>query len=240
VVDALSFDVRDAELLAVVGESGSGKTTALKMINRLIEPSAGRVYLDGRDAGELLAHLLRRQIGYVFQGVGLFPHLTVAENIAVTPRLLGWDKQRIADRVSELLELVELEPGFAERLPDSLSGGQAQRVGLARALAASPPLLLLDEPFGALDPLTRDHLQQSLDRLRRKLGLTVLLVTHDASEALLLADRILVLRQGRLIQLDTPSALLAAPASDYVDRLLAASRRQAHIFEQLASGSARA
>ena len=239
-VDGLSFEVRDAELLAVVGESGSGKTTALKMLNRLIEPSAGRVYLDGRDAGELPAHLLRRQIGYVFQRVGLFPHLTVAENIAVTPRLLGWGKQRIAERVSELLELVELEPDFAHRFPDSLSGGQAQRVGLARALAASPPLLLLDEPFGALDPLTRDHLQQSLDRLRRKLGLTVMLVTHDASEALLLADRILVLRQGRLIQLDTPSALLSAPASDYVDRLLAAPRRQAQIFDQLASGSARA
>jgi osmoprotectant transport system ATP-binding protein len=240
VVDGLSFDVRDAELLAVVGESGSGKTTALKMLNRLIEPSAGRVYLDGQDAGELPAHLLRRQIGYVFQRVGLFPHLTVAENIAVTPRLLGWGKQRIAERVGELLELVELEPDFAQRFPDTLSGGQAQRVGLARALAASPPLLLLDEPFGALDPLTRDHLQQSLDRLRRKLGLTVMLVTHDASEALLLADRILVLRQGRLIQLDTPSALLSAPASDYVDRLLAAPRRQAQIFDQLASGSARA
>jgi osmoprotectant transport system ATP-binding protein len=236
-VEGLSFEVRDAELLALVGESGSGKTTTLKMLNRLIEPSAGRVLLDGQDAGALPAHLLRRQIGYVFQRVGLFPHLTVAENIAVTPRLLGWSKQRSAERVRELLELVELEPEFAGRFPDSLSGGQAQRVGLARALGASPPFLLLDEPFGALDPLTRDHLQQSLDRLRRKLRLTVVLVTHDASEALLLADRILVLRQGRMLQLDAPSALLSAPANEYVERLLSAPRRQARIFEQLASGA---
>jgi len=220
-----------------VGESGSGKTTTLKMLNRLIEPSAGRVLLDGQDAGSLPAHLLRRQIGYVFQRVGLFPHLTVAENIAVTPRLLGWSKQRSAERMRELLELVELEPELAGRFPESLSGGQAQRVGLARALAASPPFLLLDEPFGALDPLTRDHLQQSFDRLRRKLRLTVVLVTHDASEALLLADRILVLRQGRMIQLDAPSALLSAPADEYVDHLLSAPRRQARIFEQLASGA---
>jgi osmoprotectant transport system ATP-binding protein len=239
-VHELTFAVHDAELLALVGESGSGKTTTLKMINRLIEPSSGRVLLDGQDAGALPAHLLRRQIGYVFQRVGLFPHLTVAENIAVTPRLLGWSKPRLAERVRELLELVELGPEFAARFPDSLSGGQAQRVGLARALGASPPFLLLDEPFGALDPLTRDHLQQSLDRLRRQLRLTVVLVTHDASEALLLADRILVLRQGELIQLDEPSALLSTPANEYVERLLSAPRRQARIFEQLESGSARA
>ncbi|MEO8180039.1 MAG: ABC transporter ATP-binding protein [Deltaproteobacteria bacterium] len=239
-VEALSFDVQEAELLALVGESGSGKTTTLRMLNRLIEPSSGSVLIDGRDAGQLPAHVLRRQVGYVFQRVGLFPHLTVAENIAVTPRLLGWSKDRIGARVLELLELVELDSSFGARFPDSLSGGQAQRVGLARALGAAPPFLLLDEPFGALDPLTRDRLQQSFLRLRRELSLTVVLVTHDASEALLLADRILVLRAGRLVQLDTPRALLSAPADEYVDQLLAAPRRQARVLEQLRSTPARA
>jgi len=239
-VEGLSFDVQESELLALVGESGSGKTTTLRMLNRLIEPSSGSVLIDGRDAGQLPAHVLRRQIGYVFQRVGLFPHLTVAENIAVTPRLIGWGKDRIGARVRELLELVELDSSFGARFPDSLSGGQAQRVGLARALGAAPPFLLLDEPFGALDPLTRDRLQQSLLRLRRELNLTVVLVTHDASEALLLADRILVLRAGRLVQLDTPRALLSAPANEYVDQLLAAPRRQARVLEQLGSAPARA
>jgi len=236
-VEELSFDVPAGQLLALVGESGSGKTTTLKMLNRLIEPSSGRVRIGGRDADQVPPHLLRRQIGYAFQKVGLFPHLTVGENIAVTPRLLGWGRARIAARVRELLQLVELDASFEARFPDSLSGGQAQRVGLARALGASPPVLLLDEPFGALDPLTRDHLQQSFDRLRRRLGLTVVLVTHDASEALLLADRILVLRAGRCLQLDTPHALLSAPASSYIEQLLAAPRRQARVFEQLASVS---
>jgi osmoprotectant transport system ATP-binding protein len=234
-VQGLSFEVPAGQLLALIGESGSGKTTTLKMLNRLIEPSGGWVRVGGRDVSEVPPYALRRQIGYAFQKVGLFPHLTVAENIAVTPRLLGWSKDRIAARVRELLELVELGAGFAARFPDSLSGGQAQRVGLARALAANPPLLLLDEPFGALDPLTRDHLQQSFDRLRRSLGLTVVLVTHDAGEALSLADRILVLRGGRCVQLDTPHALLTAPADPYIEQLLAAPRRHARVFERLES-----
>ena len=232
-VEGLSFEVPAGQLLALIGESGSGKTTTLKMLNRLVEPSSGRVRIAGRDVSDLSPHLLRRQIGYAFQKVGLFPHLTVAENIAVTPRLLGWSKERIATRVRELLQLVELDASFEGRFPETLSGGQAQRVGLARALGASPPVLLLDEPFGALDPLTRDHLQQSFDRWRRRLGLTVVLVTHDASEALSLADRILVLRAGRCLQLDTPHALLTAPASPYIEQLLAAPRRQARVFEQL-------
>jgi osmoprotectant transport system ATP-binding protein len=237
VVSDLSFQVPAGELLAVVGQSGSGKTTTLKMLNRLLAPSSGQVHIDGRDVQQVPGHQLRRQVGYAFQKVGLFPHLTVAENIAITPRLLGWASQRIAARVQELLELVELEASFGPRFPDSLSGGQAQRVGLARALGACPPLLLLDEPFGALDPPTRDRLQQSFDRLRRRLGLTVLLVTHDASEALLLADRILVLQAGQRVQLDTPRALLTAPASSYVEDLLSAPRRHARLIEDLQRGS---
>lgn len=240
VVDAISFTVAEGELLALVGESGSGKTTTLKMLNRLVEPSAGSVHLGGSDVRQTPGHLLRRGIGYVFQRIGLFPHMTVEENIAVTPQLLGWSKPQIAERVLELLELVELEPTLRSRWPASLSGGQAQRVGVARALAARPRLMLLDEPFGALDPLTRDRLQQSFHRLRKELGLTVVFVTHDMAEALLLADRIAVLRGGRVAQVGTPHELLSAPASEYVDRLLDTPRRQALAFERLARGAARA
>lgn len=236
VVDDLSFDVAAGELLALVGESGSGKTTTLKMINRLVEPSAGSVRLSGADVRQTPGHLLRRGIGYVFQRIGLFPHMTVEENIAVTPRLLGWAPQQIAERVLELLELVQLEPAVRSRWPESLSGGQAQRVGVARALAARPQLMLLDEPFGALDPLTRDRLQQSFHSLRRELALTVVFVTHDMAEALLLADRIAVLRAGRIVQVGTPRELLSAPATEYVDQLLDTPRRQAGVFERLARG----
>ncbi|MEY2931795.1 MAG: hypothetical protein RL033_2544 [Pseudomonadota bacterium] len=232
-VEELSFQVPSGQLLALVGESGSGKTTTLKMLNRLLDPSSGVVRIGGQEVLDVSPHELRRKIGYAFQKVGLFPHLTVAENIAITPRLLGWNRERIESRIQELLELVELDGSFGPRFPESLSGGQAQRVGLARALGAHPPVLLLDEPFGALDPLTRDRLQQSFDRLRRRLGLTVVLVTHDASEALLLADRILVLQAGRCLQLDTPRVLIRAPASSYVEELLSAPRRQARILESL-------
>jgi osmoprotectant transport system ATP-binding protein len=223
----VTFEVEAGQLLALVGDSGSGKTTTLKMINRLIEPSAGRVFVEGRDAATLEPHALRRSIGYVFQGIGLFPHMTVAENVAVLLRLLGWPRDRIDARVDELLSLVELDPRLASRYPARLSGGEQQRVGVARALAASPRVMLLDEPFGALDPLTRDRLQRSFDELRRRLALCAVFVTHDVAEALLLADRIGVMRAGRLVQLGAPAELARAPADDEVARLVDTPRRHA-------------
>jgi osmoprotectant transport system ATP-binding protein len=239
-VEALDLDVEEGELLVLLGGSGSGKTTTLKMINRLIEPSSGSIRIAGQEATAIEPHELRRRIGYVFQKVGLFPHMSVAENIGVTPRLLGWEPGRIAARVDELLELVELSPGeVRERRPEELSGGQQQRVGVARALAAEPRLMLLDEPFGALDPLTRDRLQQSFLRLRRRLGLTAIFVTHDMVEALLLGDRIAVMNEGRLVQVGPPQELLRAPADDYVRQLMETPRRQAEVFDRL-SAEARA
>ncbi len=231
-VDRVSFQVAGRELLALVGGSGSGKTTTLKMINRLVEPDSGRVVVEGRDARALPPHELRRTIGYVFQGVGLFPHMSVAENVGVPLRLLGWPRQRIRARVAELLELVELDPGLAARPPDALSGGQQQRVGVARALAAAPRVMLLDEPFAAIDPLTRDRLQQSFDALRRRLGLTAVFVTHDVAEAVALADRIGVMRAGRLIQIGTARELAARPADDEVTRLIETPRRQARLVAE--------
>ena len=227
VVDRLSLTVARGERLVLLGGSGSGKTTTLKMVNRLIEPDGGRIEIDGRDAATLPPHELRRRIGYCFQQVGLFPHLTVGENVAITPHLLAWPAARIAARVDELLALVELDPPtFRHRWPASLSGGQQQRVGVARALAAAPTLVLLDEPFGALDPLTRDRLQQSFLAIARRLDLTAVFVTHDMLEALLIGDRIAVLQNGRLEQVGTPAELLAQPATDYVRMLLATPLRQ--------------
>ncbi len=228
-VDGVSFRVATGELVALVGGSGSGKTTTLKMINRLVEPDAGRVTIDGQDTASLEPHVLRRSIGYAFQGVGLFPHLTVAENVAVPLRLAGWSRERIHARVDELLALLELDGSLLARFPAELSGGQQQRVGVARALAASPRVILLDEPFGALDPLTRDRLQGSFDALRRRLGLTAVFVTHDVAEALVLADRIGVMRAGRLIQLGTPAEMARQPADEDVARLLDTPRRQARV-----------
>jgi osmoprotectant transport system ATP-binding protein len=235
-VDGVSFRVEAGELLALVGASGSGKTTTLKMINRLVEPSSGRVLVEGEDAATVEAHRLRRRIGYVFQGVGLFPHLSVGANVAVPLRLAGWEGERARARVAELLALVELDPPLAGRRPSELSGGEQQRVGVARALAASPRLMLLDEPFGALDPLTRDRLQQSFLALRRRLGLTAILVTHDMAEALLLADRVGVMKDGRLVQIGTPAELLRAPADDHVALLLETPRRQARRLDELSGG----
>ena len=233
-VHDVSLQIGDGELLVLLGGSGSGKTTTLKMINRLIEPSAGSVLVDGRNVAELAPHDLRRRIGYAFQQVGLFPHMTVAENVAVTPALLGWSVDEQRRRVDELLELVELDPDETrDRRPDQLSGGQQQRVGVARALAASPRLMLLDEPFGALDPLTRQRLQASFIRIRRELRLTAVFVTHDMVEALVLADRIAVMQAGRLVQIGTPGALMRDPADDYVRQLLDTPRREAQLVESL-------
>ncbi|MDX1650611.1 MAG: ATP-binding cassette domain-containing protein [Myxococcota bacterium] len=233
-VDALSLEVDRGECVCLLGGSGCGKTTTLKMVNRLVEPTAGRVRVEGRDTRETPPWALRRRMGYAFQQVGLFPHLSVAGNVGVTPSLLGWEAERIARRVDALLELVELAPDdFRDRRPEQLSGGQQQRVGLARALAAEPEVLLLDEPFGALDPLTRDRLQEAFQRIRRELGLTVLFVTHDMVEALRVGDRIAVLDRGRLVQVGTPRELLTRPEDDVVAELMATPRRQAGMVEAM-------
>jgi osmoprotectant transport system ATP-binding protein len=231
-VTDVSFRVDAGETLALVGDSGSGKTTTLKMLNRLVEPDSGRVRIDGRDTSSEEPHALRRSIGYVFQGAGLFPHMTVAENVAMPLRLAGWPRERAAARVTELLALVELPPAHAGRPPFALSGGEQQRVGLARALAASPRVVLLDEPFAALDPLTRDRLQQSFLSLRARLQLTAVLVTHDVAEAVVLADRIGVMRGGRLLQLDTPAAIARRPADEDVERLFDTPRRNARLVAE--------
>jgi osmoprotectant transport system ATP-binding protein len=239
VVDDISLAVSEGELLVLLGDSGSGKTTTLKMINRLIDATSGVIRLDGQDVRELPAHLLRRRVGYVFQKVGLFPHMTVAENIAITPSLLEWEPSAIEKQVDQLLTMVELEPATMRgRYPSELSGGQQQRVGVARALAATPKVMLLDEPFGALDPLTRDRLQQSFSRIRREHHLTGIFVTHDMVEALILGDRIAVMRNGRLVQVGTPHQLMVEPADEYVQQLMGTPKRQAHLVDELmAEGS---
>ncbi|MGJ5818769.1 ATP-binding cassette domain-containing protein [Paludibaculum fermentans] len=232
-VDSVSLQVAEGETLVLLGGSGSGKTTTLKMINRLIEPTSGRVRLFGEDVAGMKPYELRRRIGYVFQRIGLFPHMTVAENIAITPTLLGWDAARISARVDTLLELVELDPAiYRDRRPDALSGGQAQRVAVARALAAEPRVMLLDEPFGALDPLTRGRLQQSFLRIRQTLQLTAIFVTHDVMEAILLGDRIAVMAAGRVKQIGTARELLEQPADESIRELINAPWRQAEIATQ--------
>ena len=235
-VSELSLEVAKGELLVLLGGSGSGKPTTLKMINRLIEPTSGSVRLDGEDVAALTPSDLRRRIGYAFQQVGLFPHLSVSENIGITPSLLGWSPDQIRERVTTLLRLVELAPDeMRDRRPDELSGGQQQRAGVARALAARPRVMLLDEPFGALDPLTRQRLQDSFIRIRRELGVTAVFVTHDMTEALLLGDRIAVLSDGRMVQVGAPAELMRAPANDYVRQLLDTPRREAALVNSLLS-----
>jgi osmoprotectant transport system ATP-binding protein len=226
-VRGLSFEIASGEFLVLIGPSGCGKTTTLNMINRLVEPSAGRIEIEGLPPATSDPAILRRHIGYVFQEAGLFPHMTVAENIAITPRLLGWPRSDIAARVTELLALVRLDDALAARQPRELSGGQRQRVALARALAARPRIMLLDEPFGALDPLTRDEIAEDYRRIHERLGLTTVMVTHDMTEALLLADRIGVMRAGSLVQIGTPRQLLDAPADDFVARLIDTPKRRA-------------
>lgn len=234
VVRELSLAIEDGELLVLLGRSGSGKTTILKMINRLVEPSGGIIEVAGANIRSQDPVELRRSIGYSFQGAGLFPHMTVAENIGVVPRLLGWSRSQIVERVDELLGLVNLDPDrFRERKPSELSGGQRQRVGVARALAARPAIMLMDEPFGALDPITRDTLQQEYARIHRDLGLTTVLVTHDMIEALLMADRIAVLLEGKIVQLGTPAELLRRPEHDYVRELMEKPLKQVQVVQKL-------
>jgi osmoprotectant transport system ATP-binding protein len=221
----LSFEVPAGELCILIGPSGCGKTTAMRLVNRMIELSSGDVLLDGVSVRARPPAQLRRHIGYAIQQIGLFPHQTVAENIATVPRLLGWKDERIARRTGELLELVGLEPAMGQRYPAQLSGGQRQRVGVARALAADPPLLLMDEPFGAVDPITRGRLQEEFRRLQRELGKTVVFVTHDIEEALTIGDRIAVMKPGGVLaQYATPEELVRSPADEFVESFVGADR----------------
>lgn len=225
VIDALDLRVEDGEFFVLVGPSGSGKSTLLRMVNRLVTPDSGRVLVDGDDIAMMDVEQLRRGIGYAIQSVGLFPHRTVAENIATVPRLLGWSKQDIASRVGELLHLLKLdEPGIGDRYPRTLSGGQQQRVGVARALAARPRIVLMDEPFGALDPLTRESLQASLRTIQRETATTILFVTHDMDEAFGLGDRVGLMLDGHLVQVGTPLQLIREPADDRVREFVGGSR----------------
>ncbi|WP_405614474.1 betaine/proline/choline family ABC transporter ATP-binding protein [Streptomyces sp. NBC_00076] len=223
-VDSVTMEIKAGEIVVFVGPSGCGKSTTLKMINRLIEPSGGRIRINGEDVTDMDPVRLRRQVGYAIQASGLFPHMTVAQNIALVPKMVGWPKGRIKDRVEEMLDLVGLDPGeFHGRYPRQLSGGQQQRVGVARALAADPPVLLMDEPFGAVDPITRDHLQDELIRLQHELRKTIVFVTHDFDEAIKLGDRIAVLREhSHIAQFDTPEAILTNPADDFVSGFVGA------------------
>ena len=217
-VDELTLDIKRGEILVLVGPSGCGKSTTLRLINRMIEPTSGRILLDGEDVTDVDANKLRRRIGYVIQQIGLFPHQTIAQNIATVPKMIGWDKDRISTRTDELLETVGLDPQrFRSRYPKELSGGQAQRVGVARALSADPDIMLMDEPFGAIDPITRERLQNEFLRLQGELQKTIVFVTHDIDEAIKMGDRIAILGERSVIkQIDTPQRILANPADDFV------------------------
>jgi len=221
-VAELSLDIRAGEIVVLLGPSGCGKTTTMRLINRLIEPSSGRIFLDGKDVTAVNPDLLRRRIGYVIQQVGLFPHMTIGDNVGLIPRTLGWDKARTKARVDTLLDLVGLEPArYRDRFPKQLSGGQQQRVGVARALAADPPVMLMDEPFGAIDPVTRERLQDEFLKLQAQIGKTIVIVTHDVAEAVKLGDRIAIFAEGaRLAQYDTPERILSEPADEFVSSFL--------------------
>ncbi len=225
-VNELSFEIRDGETVMLLGPSGCGKTTTLKMINRLVEHTSGTILFDGKDIQKEDPVQLRRSMGYVIQQAGLFPHLTVGDNIGTVPRLLGWKPARIRDRIAELVELVDLDPAILPRLPRELSGGQQQRVGVARALAADPPVMLMDEPFGALDPITRQRLQEELRSLQKRVKKTIVFVTHDVEEAVILGDRIVVLNVGGVLeQFDTPARILGRPANAFVADFLGKDRQ---------------
>jgi osmoprotectant transport system ATP-binding protein len=239
VVDRVSLTVAKGSIMVIVGTSGSGKSTLLRMINRLVEPTSGRVVIEGIDTATEAAHLLRRRIGYVIQGYGLFPHRTVAENIATVPRLLEWDAKRIKERVDKLLKIFQLDPAeFAGKFPHQMSGGQQQRVGVARALAAEPTVLLMDEPFGALDPIIRGRAQDDLKDIQRRFGTTIVLVTHDIDEAFRLADRVAVMSGGEVLQCGPPEALLTRPADPFVSRLTGTSDRAMKLLALTTAGEA--
>ncbi|MDP3255472.1 MAG: ABC transporter ATP-binding protein [Bosea sp. (in: a-proteobacteria)] len=224
-VDALDLTIETGQVCVLIGPSGCGKTTTMRMVNRLIEPTSGRIFVGGRDVTQADPVELRRHIGYVIQQIGLFPHMTIAQNVATVPKLLGWDPARIKARVAEMLELVGLDPGqFLARYPRHLSGGQRQRVGVARALAADPPVMLMDEPFGAVDPIVRGRLQEEFLAILKRLKKTVILVTHDIDEAIRMGDVVAILKDGRLVQYDTPDRLLAAPVNDFVADFVGADR----------------
>jgi osmoprotectant transport system ATP-binding protein len=226
VVDRVTVTIQPRTICVVVGTSGSGKTTLMRMINKLVEPTSGHIRIDGEDIAGIPAYELRRRIGYAIQGHGLFPHRTVGQNIATVPKLLGWDKARIDSRVDELLSLFQLEPGqFRDRLPHELSGGQQQRVGVARALAAEPKILLMDEPYGALDPVIRAKAQEDLLAIQRAMRTTIVLVTHDMEEAIHLGDTIAVMDKGKLLQCATPAEIIANPATPFVAELIGSSER---------------
>lgn len=226
-VSDLSFEVRKGETLVLLGQSGSGKTTALRLINRLIDPTSGQILFDGVDITTLDPIALRRKIGYAIQHIGLFLHMTVAENIGIVPKLLNWEKHKIDARVDELLQMVGLDPEtFRDQLPGGLSGGQKQRIGVARALAADPPVILMDEPFGSLDPIIREQLQNEFLEIQSKIHKTVVFVTHDLSEAVKIGDRIAVLEEGKLVQIATPEKLLEEPANGLIDAFLGKDRFQ--------------
>jgi osmoprotectant transport system ATP-binding protein len=237
-LDHVSLAVGAGEFLAIVGPSGSGKTTMLRLINRLAEPTSGEVLVEHQDVRLADPPMLRRRIGYVFQGIGLFPHLTIAENIGITPRLIGWPQEKRAARTDELLKLVRLEPAhYRGRFPAELSGGERQRVGVARALAAEPKIVLMDEPFGALDALNRDAIGSDYRALHVSLGLTTVMITHDLTEAVLLADRVMVVHEGHIIEEGTPQQLMTAPKAAYVRELIETPRRQAARLGALLKGN---
>jgi osmoprotectant transport system ATP-binding protein len=239
VVNDVSMEIERNTVTVIVGSSGSGKSTLLRMINRLVEPTQGRVLIDGKDTATEPPHLLRRRIGYAIQSHGLFPHRTVAENIATVPRLLQWEEARIEARVSELLGIFQLDPAmFAQKLPHQLSGGQQQRVGVARALAAEPEVLLMDEPFGALDPIIRAKAQDDLLAIQRRFGTTIVLVTHDIDEAFRLGTRVAVMSEGRVLQYDKPTELLTRPADDFVAKMAGVADRAIRLLSLTTAGEA--
>lgn len=223
-VNDLNFEIKRGEFICFIGPSGCGKTTTMKMINRLIEPSEGKIYVEGTNVLKTDPVELRRKIGYVIQQIGLFPHMTIEQNISLVPKLLKWPVEKRRERAKELLNLVDMTPDYLERYPHELSGGQQQRIGVLRALAADQPLILMDEPFGALDPITRDSLQSEFKKLQRKLGKTIVFVTHDMDEALKLADRIVIMKDGSVVQFDTPDEILRNPANEFVEEFIGKDR----------------